>query len=144
VDARADLYSLGALAHFLLTGAPVFPGRSLVEICAAHLHSPASPPSALNAAVPAQLDAVVLRCLEKKPAVRFASVLELRQSLLACSIVGRWSAEQAADWWTRHRQPFAQHCLAQRKAQLGSRSAERSGALRVDFRGRDVLAPWRR
>jgi eukaryotic-like serine/threonine-protein kinase len=144
VDARADLYSLGALAHFLLTGAPVFPGQSLVEICAAHLHSPASPPSALNADVPSALDAVVLRCLEKKPAARFASALELRQALLGCPLSDRWSAEQAADWWARHRQPFQLHCLEQRKAHLGSRPPDRSGALRVDFRGRDPVAPRRR
>jgi serine/threonine-protein kinase len=140
VDARSDLYSLGALAHFLLTSGPVFPGRTLVEICAAHLHSIPSPPSALNAAIPAELDAIVLRCLEKKPGSRFTSALDLRQALLGCPLPEPWSAEHAAAWWAAHRQPFQRHCLERRKAQLGSSSRERSGALRVDFRGRDAGA----
>jgi serine/threonine-protein kinase len=136
VDARADLYSLGALAYYLLTAAPVFPGRTLVEICAAHLHSPPASPSALNAAIPAELDAVLLRCLAKKPEQRFESALALRQALLGCPLTDHWGAESAAAWWAQHRQPFAQHCLAQRRARLSS-SRERSGALRVDFRGRE-------
>lgn len=141
VDARSDLYSLGALAHFLLTSAPVFPGRTLVEICAAHLHSTPSSPSALNAAIPTELDMVILRCLEKKPAARFATAFELRQALVACPLSDQWSAEHAAAWWAEHRQAFQQHCLERRKAQLGSSSRERSGALRVDFRGREAIAP---
>jgi eukaryotic-like serine/threonine-protein kinase len=141
VDARADLYSLGALAHFLLTSAPVFPGRSLVEICAAHLHSVPSPPSALNAAVSAELDAIVLRCLEKQPAARFQSALALRQALLACPLPDGWGAEQAAHWWAQHRQAFQRHCAERRQAQLGSSSRDRSAALRVDVRGRAGGAP---
>ncbi len=135
VDARADLYSLGALAHFLLTAAPVFPGATLVEICAAHLHSPPSPPSALNAAVPAELDAIILRCLEKKREARFESALALRQALLACPLPEPWGAEQAAAWWAEHRQAFQRHCLERRQARLGATRGQ-SGALRVDIRGR--------
>jgi eukaryotic-like serine/threonine-protein kinase len=137
VDARADLYSLGALTYFLLTGAPVFTARSVVEICAAHLHAPASPPSELDAGIPAELDAVVLRCLQKQPGQRFGSALELRDALLACPLGESWSAKQAADWWAQHREAFARHCLQQRKARRGP--SERSGAaLRVDFRGRNA------
>ncbi|HKO89755.1 MAG TPA: serine/threonine-protein kinase, partial [Polyangiaceae bacterium] len=137
VDARADLYSLGALAYFLLTGAPVFAARSVVEICAAHLHAQPSPPSSLDAGIPAALDAVVLRCLEKKADARFGSALELRQALLDCQLSHPWSAELAADWWAQHRQAFQHHVLERRQAQLGSR--ERSGvALHVDFRDREA------
>jgi hypothetical protein len=140
IDARSDLYSLGALAHFLLTGAPVFTGRSVVEICAAHLHKPAQPPSALRDGVPAELDALVLRCLEKEPAARFADAQALRAALLACPLPERWSQQRAADWWAQHRQAFQRHCLERRRAALGSSG---TGALRVDFKDRPAarLAP---
>jgi serine/threonine-protein kinase len=140
VDARADLYSLGALAHFLLTGEPVFGGRNLVEICAAHLHTPAPAPSERCAAVPPELDAVVLRCLEKQPAARFADAHALRAALLDCRLEEPWTAARAAQWWTQHREPFRAHCLAQRKARLGATSPASDGArgaVRVDFRGRE-------
>lgn len=61
VDARSDLYALGALAYFLLVGRPPFKAASIVEICAAHLHEPASPPSEEHPGIPPALDAAILR-----------------------------------------------------------------------------------
>ena len=80
-DARSDVYSLGAVAYFLLTGRPPFAGRSGVKMLAAHLYETPAPPSAHRADVPADLDAVVLRCLAKPPAERFQSVDELDAAL---------------------------------------------------------------
>jgi serine/threonine-protein kinase len=82
VDARSDLYGLGALAYFLLRGAPVFQGRSVVEVCSHHLHTaPERLSSALGEAISPELEAIILDCLAKSPAARPASAAELRRRL---------------------------------------------------------------
>jgi serine/threonine-protein kinase len=83
-DARSDVYSLGALAYFLLTGRPPFAGRSVVKLLAAHLYEPPEPPSAHRPGLPVDLEAVVLRCLAKPPGERFQSVEELDAALASC------------------------------------------------------------
>lgn len=139
VDARGDLYSLGALAYFLLVGQPIFSGKNVVEVCAAHLHSPPPAPSARRPEVNADLDAVILRCLAKRPADRFASASALRAALLACGAASEWSASSSLAWWAQHRQRFRAHCLLPRAARGGASAALETaagGAIRVDFRGR--------
>lgn len=82
VDARSDLYGLGAVAYFLLSGAPVFGGRSVVEVCSHHLHTaPERLSAVLGGALSPELEAIVLDCLAKDPAARPASAAELRQRL---------------------------------------------------------------
>ncbi|MEO2089820.1 MAG: serine/threonine-protein kinase, partial [Gemmataceae bacterium] len=80
VDARSDVYSLGAVAYFTLTGRPPFAGKSLGQILAAHRNEPPPP----LPGVPDRLAAVVTRCLAKDPADRFPSVADLDRSLQAC------------------------------------------------------------
>ena len=71
VDARIDIYAMGALGYFLLTGMPPFNGRTVVEICGHHLHTaPESPSVRLGRTVPAPLEALLLSCLAKDPAAR--------------------------------------------------------------------------
>jgi eukaryotic-like serine/threonine-protein kinase len=104
VDARADLYALGAVGYWLLTGTHVFGGKSILEVCAHHLHSLPEPPSVrLGTPVSADLEAVLLACLAKRPTDRPASAHELRERLRACSAAGRWSNARAAAWWREHR-----------------------------------------
>ena len=104
MDARADLYALGAVGYWLLTGTHVFDGKTMVEVCAHHLHSIPEPPSdRLGAPVPADLEALLLACLAKKPADRPASAHLLRERLRACAGAGRWTNARAAEWWARHR-----------------------------------------
>jgi serine/threonine-protein kinase len=103
VDARTDLYSLGAVAYFLLAGADVFDGKSLVEICSQHLHQQPEPLSARGVAVPAALEAIVLACLDKKPERRPQSAAELRLRLEACG-VEPWDGARAKTWWSEHRE----------------------------------------
>jgi serine/threonine-protein kinase len=70
VGPAADVYALGCVAYFLLTGRTPFDGTSFVEVLASHLHTLPKPPSTYASGVPAELDALVLRCLEKKPEAR--------------------------------------------------------------------------
>lgn len=84
VDARSDIYSLGALDYFLLTGQPPFAGRSGVKMLAAHLYEKADLVSARRPDVPADLEGVVARCLAKKPEERFPDVESLDAALTAC------------------------------------------------------------
>lgn len=100
IDHRSDLYSLGAAAYFLLTGTPVFSGRSVVEVCGHHLHTaPVSPSERLGREVPASLEAVILRCLEKDPSARPRDAAELVTLLDQCADVPAWTDEEARAWW---------------------------------------------
>jgi serine/threonine-protein kinase len=99
LDARSDLYNLGAVAYFLLTGQPPFVRASAVQTLAAHLGEAVVAPDRHRADVPADLQAVVLRCLEKEPAQRFPSADDLNEALARCRCAGSWTRERAADWW---------------------------------------------
>lgn len=103
-DARGDLYALGAVGYFLLTGHPVFEAATVAEIIGHHLHTTPAPPSARAAQpVPADLDAVVLRCLNKAPDDRPDSARVLREALLACERVVPWTRDDAIAWWQTFR-----------------------------------------
>jgi hypothetical protein len=131
VEVRSDIYSLGAVAYYLLTAEPVFSGGSIVEVCAKHLHSVPVPPSErLGRAVPADLEAIVLRCLAKSPTDRFSSATELERALAACAAAGDWSAERAREWWQRHGDvplPVAEDHAVSRTVEIdpGTRQAAR-------------------
>jgi len=103
VGPQADIYSLGAVGYFALTGQHVFQGRTLVEVCSHHLHTQPEPPSRrLDSPVPADLEALVLECLEKDPARRPAGARELRRRLEACAAFGGWSEADARAWWEQN------------------------------------------
>jgi hypothetical protein len=102
VDGRADLYALGAVGFFLLTGKEVFEGKTIVEICGHHLHTPPRLPSALVDGVPADLERVILKCLEKSPDDRPADAHELEALLEACACSGTWRTPDARAWWAEH------------------------------------------
>lgn len=101
IDGRTDIYSLGAVAYFLLAGVDVFDGKSVVEVCGQHLHQPPQPLSARGVAVPPDLEAVVLACLSKDPAQRPQSAAELRSRVEACA-VEPWDGATAQAWWREH------------------------------------------
>jgi serine/threonine-protein kinase len=99
LDARGDLYSLGAVVFFALTGRPPFLGKTLGELLAAHRFEPPPPLTDLRPDVPADLAAVVARCLAKDPTDRFPSAADLDRALGQCRCATDWSAERAAEWW---------------------------------------------
>jgi eukaryotic-like serine/threonine-protein kinase len=85
VDARSDIYSLGGVAYFLLTGAPPFVRATAAQMAAAHLREPVIPPDNIRPDVPADLQAIVLRCLNKNADDRYQSADTLTAALLQCA-----------------------------------------------------------
>ena len=95
----ADVYAIGVLGYFLLTGILPFDGTSLVMVAAAQLATPPVPPSLRVADVPEDLERVILRCLEKEPHLRYADGDALQAALAGCSLTAEWSAGDAAACW---------------------------------------------
>jgi serine/threonine-protein kinase len=106
LDARADIYGLGGVAYWLVTGTPPFKGDNAVELCAHHLHTPPEPPSNRHP-VPSDLEQVILTCLAKDPAARPESASSLSELLSNCRAAGSWSEAEAKAWWLKHREQAA-------------------------------------
>jgi serine/threonine protein kinase len=107
-DPRSDLYSVGALAYFLLTGTYAYDGATIREIHEHQLAGPPPPPSQRSTKpISAELDQLVLACLAADPADRPPSAVELRQSLLATPRAGEWTLVEQMAWWAQfHQQPL--------------------------------------
>jgi len=104
VDARSDLYSLGCVGFWLLTGDLVFRGETPMETMSMHAGEPASPPSERSELeVPEELDRVILMCLEKDPDKRPSTADDLSRLLGDCPVRNPWGEEQAREWWETHR-----------------------------------------
>ena len=109
IDPRADLYALGAVAYYLLTGETLFEGN-VVEVLGHHLHTRPTPPSErLGSAIDPKLEAIVLRCLAKKPSDRFGSAAELGDALAECAAASAWTRLDGRDWWAAHRGTLEPH-----------------------------------
>lgn len=101
-DRRADIYSLGAVAFYLLTGQPPFAGESPMEVMIAHTRDPVPPPSRYQPDVPPDLEQVLLRCLAKNPDERYQTTPDLADALASCAAAACWSPRHAAEWWRAH------------------------------------------
>jgi serine/threonine-protein kinase len=99
LDARSDIYSLGAVAYYVLTGRPPFDGASSVTVLIAHARDPVVAPSRVRPDIPDDLEQVVLRCLAKDPDHRFPDVESLERALGACCCAGDWDQGRASRWW---------------------------------------------
>ena len=103
IDVRADLYSLGCVAYWLVTGELVFEGASAMEIIADHIKSTPVPPSnRTELVVPHKLEETILWCLEKDPGDRPSSVLELNTVLSEIGLQKEWTQADAEEWWKGH------------------------------------------
>jgi serine/threonine-protein kinase len=100
LDARADIYALGAMMYFALTGKPPFTAPTAFEVLMAHSRDPVIPPSQLRSDIPSDLESVVLHCLQKKPQDRYPDVRSLGKALSACGASADWDAQKAEQWWT--------------------------------------------
>jgi serine/threonine-protein kinase len=113
VGPASDLYAVGALGYYLLTGKTVFEGTTIPDICVHHVHSQPIPPSQrVSVDVPAGVEAVVLRCLAKRPEHRYASARELRDALAALPEAGSWTESDALAWWSDHEAGSIQRAAA--------------------------------
>ena len=99
LDGRSDIYSLGAVAYFLLTGRPPFEGEDGLRLLIAHARDPVVPLSVLDVNIPRDLERVVLRCLSKERADRFPDSESLEGALGECACAGDWDQRRAARWW---------------------------------------------
>ncbi|MGE0610386.1 MAG: serine/threonine protein kinase [Pirellulales bacterium] len=103
VDHRSDLYAVGAVGYFLLTGKPVFEARSVVELCQKHVDAVPEPPSQrLGRPISAEVESALLACLDKSRAKRPQTARDLAQLLARSPAAGTWTVEQADVWWGRH------------------------------------------
>jgi len=104
VDGRTDIYALGCVAFWLLTGRPVFEEKTPMAAIIAHAHKQPIPPStATELEVPAALDRIVLDCLAKDPGARPATADALSTRLAAISFARPWTEQSAAHWWDSYR-----------------------------------------
>jgi len=100
---RSDIYALGCVCYWLLTGSRVFECDTPVEVAMRHVNTTPVPPSqATELPVPTELDEIVLACLHKEPSGRPQTVEELSRLLLDCDLEGGWSQRDARRWWSLH------------------------------------------
>ncbi|MBC8113890.1 MAG: serine/threonine protein kinase, partial [Candidatus Saccharimonas sp.] len=102
LDGRTDVYSLGCVGYYLLTGRPPFEGKSSWRVMLAHARDALTPPTHWTPDAPKDLEAVLVRCLSKKPEDRFGSPREMAEALAKCKDAHQWNYEHAANWWKEH------------------------------------------
>jgi serine/threonine-protein kinase len=101
-DERSDLYSLGCVAYWMLTGRPVFTGEPMAVMIHHARTPPQAPSTAAGSSIPERLEQIVMGCLEKAPDKRPSSAIELWQQLGDVKLPTPWTLEQAENWWRRH------------------------------------------
>ncbi len=103
VDGRTDIYAVGAVGYFLLTGEPVFEAEGLAQLCQKQIdESPVPPSKRGNTTVSSELEDALLSCLEKSRAKRPQTARDLAQLISRCTEANRWTVEDGDRWWGRH------------------------------------------
>lgn len=102
-DGRTDIYMLGSVAYWILTGQPPFAGSSSVDLIVDHVkNTPKKPSEISELPIPDALDDVVMKCLEKDPNDRFQTPLKLSEALEQIMLGKKWDQKQAKEWWELH------------------------------------------
>ena len=98
-DARSDIYSLGAVMYYMLSGNPPFVKDNALQVVIAHASEQVPSLQTNGNDFPEDLEAIVMQCLEKNPEDRFQSVICLVNALTKTTASGVWTSEDAAGWW---------------------------------------------
>jgi len=139
IGPSSDLYAVGAVGYYLLTGEEVFERKSIVELLRAQLLDPPTPPhERLGAPVPEALEQLIMDCLNKDPANRPQSAAVLRRTLDTVDLSAPWTEDEARIWWTNHRrrEPVAEVAA---EATILDESRVRGLIVEVDVHGRKAL-----
>ncbi len=100
VDGRTDIYAIGCVGYWLLTGTVVFDAKTAMQMAIQHVtESPQAASTRLGSQLPADIEAVIMKCLEKNPDDRYQTAGELAEALAACGCAAAWSNEHARAWW---------------------------------------------
>ncbi|HEX5062514.1 MAG TPA: protein kinase [Kofleriaceae bacterium] len=103
VGPAADLYAVGLVGYFLLTGRRAFEGNTTVDVCVQHVTAQPKSPSSHGVKMPAELEQLILQCLAKQPSGRPADAGTLAKLLAAVPPAGDWSEDEAQRWWSDFR-----------------------------------------
>ncbi len=131
-DHRVDLYAVGCVGYWLLTGSLVFDGDTAMKMMMDHARTPARPPrSRTELPIPAEVEKIIMDCLEKEPERRPSSAAELAERLAQCKLPEQWTGERAARWWRSHlpqppkERPVAELLLSREDGAPGVRELHR-------------------
>lgn len=98
-DVRSDIYSLGGVLYFLTTGRPPFESDKPLKVLISHAHEAPQPPTNFRPDLPQDLEAVIMRCLNKHPDDRYQTSTALGVALEGCEVAGTWKSQDARQWW---------------------------------------------
>ena len=122
VDARADLYALGCVAYWLLTGKLVFEGATPMEILIEHVKTHPTPPSQkASQPIHPKLEEIILSCLQKDPNNRPQTAQEIDRMLASVALHEPWTDAHAERWWREHPAEQAPRRWARAESAVASR-----------------------
>ncbi len=102
-DSRSDIYNLGGVAYWTLTGQHLFAGSNSLDLLIDHVKTvPPRPAEVSELEIPERLDQIVMKCLEKDPDDRYQTVRELEEDLRAIELLANWNGTKAQEWWSLH------------------------------------------
>ena len=128
VEPRSDLYSLGCVAYYLLTGKLLFDESSSIKMALAHAtREPIAPSRVARQDIPPELERLILACLEKKPEARPESAAAVAREIAQRGLASGWTADRALAWWRSN--------LAEKLAPAVPRGSLRSVQFSIDQRG---------
>lgn len=134
-DPRSDIYAIGAVGYFLVTGHYVFEGQSMMEIFEKHLtQAPVPPSEKAGTAMDPALEALLLQCLSKDLSQRPHSVAEMAEQLAQCEGTPPWTLNDRVNWWAEYRQ--SQQWARQNPSMVPQTASSQDKTILIDFHSR--------